>query len=94
MDASFCFIFAHTRSCWKGIPYPYFMDHQDDKPNVIVDVQQKEPNVGDEKHQEDVPRNGVPTFPYHMQGGASGYSSHDLYIWEQVLENQRDMPCQ
>ena len=45
-------------SCWKGIPHPHIAGHQDD-----------ERNVGDEVHQDDVPHDGVLTFPYQMQRG-------------------------
>ena len=52
MDASFHFIPAHTRSYWKGIPYPHDTGHQDNEPNIRVDVKE-EPNMGDEEHQEE-----------------------------------------
>ena len=34
----------------------------------------------------------IPSFP--MQGGASGSSSHDLPLWEQVLANEKAMQQQ
>ena len=50
VDAPFCFIPAHIRSCWKGIPHPHFAGDQDDKDHAQVthfgdNVHEKEHNV-------------------------------------------------
>ena len=55
VDASFHFIPAHTRSCWKGIPHPYFIGDQDDKEHAQVahagdNVHEEEHNMGDDKN--------------------------------------------
>ena len=80
----------------KDIPHPHVVGHQDDDEHIHeeyvgADVHEEEAHMEEEEHQLEEPQDGVPTFPYHIQGGASGSSSHDLYIWEQVLENQRKM---
>ena len=86
---------AHTRSCWKGIPHPHFVGAQDEEEHAQVGyvgdgAQGNEHNIGDaEWPQDDV---HLPYFPTH--GGASGSSSHDLPLLEQVLANQRVMQHQ
>ena len=47
--------------------------------------------MGDKAQQEEAPHDDVPSLSYHMQGGTSGSFSSDLHIWEQVLENQREI---
>ena len=95
VDASFHVVPTHTRSCWKGIPHPHFSGAHDEEDHaqvgIIGDIAQgTERNVGDDDWpQDDVP---LPSFPTH--GGASGSSSHDLPIWEQVLAKQRAMQQQ
>ena len=56
VDALFCLVPAHTRSCWKGTPHPHFVGDQDDEEHAQVahvaeDVHEEEHNVRDDDTQ-------------------------------------------
>ena len=62
--------------------------------HVEEDVQGEDQGEGDDANQEEWPQNDPLIPPFTTQGGASGSSSHEMPIWEQVLANQHAMQCQ
>ena len=99
VNASFRVVPAHTRSYWKGIPHPHFVGQQHDEEHAKVghvqeDVQGEDQGKGDATRQEEWPQDDPPIPPFTTQGSASGSSSHEMPIWEQVLGNQHAMQHQ
>ena len=86
IDSAFRSILAWSRSCWRCLacPQPIAADAiEEEDENKVKEEEEKEPQAG-EPH----------TTVHVPQGDASGSSSSQSHLLEQILENQRAMQHQ